>query len=281
MEDYSIWIVSPQGYLHSRCYEEVALGLHHGFAELGINAPVIRERAEIVGRPVILGAILLPMLGHVDIPSHAVIFNLEQIDHSVPWMTSGYWDLLARHEVWDYSETNLEKLRRLGITQAKLCEIGYVPALTRTPSAVQDIDVLMYGSFNDRRLQVVREIRDRGINIECLFGIYGEERDAFIDRAKIILNVHFYEARVFEIVRVSYLLANRKFIVSETGVDQGIEHRYSDGIVFVAYDRLCDACERYLKDDSERQRIASLGFDRFSQYPQAAFLRQVLDMYAK
>jgi len=281
VEDYSIWIVSPPGYADSRCFEEIALGLHYGFADLGFNAPVVRNRIEIAGRPVILGANMLPMLGHVDIPAHAVVFNLEQIDHGVPWLTSQYLDILRRHEVWDYSATNIEKLSQLGIVGAKLCRIGYVPALTRIQASDEDIDVLMYGSFNERRLKVAGKLRDRGINVKCLFDVYGKERDAFIARAKIVLNVHFYSAKILEIVRISYLLANRKFVISETGTDHWFEQAHAGGLIFTEYDQLCDACERSLSNGAERQRIAALGFDRFSQYPQAAFLRQVLSMDAR
>ena len=41
----------------------------------------------------------------------------------------------------------------------------------------------------------------------------------WIARSKIVLNLHQYDAQVFEIVRVSYLLANRRAVVSERGAN--------------------------------------------------------------
>jgi hypothetical protein len=66
-------------------------------------------------------------------------------------------------------------------------------------------------------------MRGRGLRVESAFGCYGEERDALIARARIVLNVHYYESKVFEVVRVSYLLANRKCVLSESGSDIDLE----------------------------------------------------------
>ena len=61
-----------------------------------------------------------------------------------------------------------------------------------------------------RRACVINTLSGRpsGANVIPVFGLYGPPRDALIARSKIILNMHLYDAKVFEIVRVSYLLAN-------------------------------------------------------------------------
>ena len=100
----------------------------------------------------------------------------------------------------------------------------------------EDIDVLFVGSVNERRLIVLKQLAAQGINVDARFNLYGAERDAFVARARIILNVHFYDARLFEIVRVSYLLANRKCVVSETGSDTAFENRVR------IWHRVCALC---------------------------------------
>ena len=55
------------------------------------------------------------------------------------------------------------------------------------------------------------------------FNAYGGKRDALIARAKVVLNIHYYAAQVFEIVRVSYLLANSKAVVTEIGPDTDLD----------------------------------------------------------
>ena len=102
------------------------------------------------------------------------------------------------------------------------------------------------------------------------------ERDAFLARSKIMLNVHYYESRLFEIVRVSYLLANRKCVVSETGADRAIEQQFEPGIAFAPYEKLAETCIGLLKDAAARGATAEAGLARIKSMPQTEYLRQAL-----
>ena len=73
---YCIWIVSPPGYAHSRCFEEIAIGLSEAFAALGFDAPIVTAPEQVTGTPVILGCNLL---GATTPPAGSILFNLEQI----------------------------------------------------------------------------------------------------------------------------------------------------------------------------------------------------------
>lgn len=275
---YSIWIVSPPGYPHSRCFEDLALGLREGFRELGREVPIVTDPAQITGRAIVLGANLLADFG-LAAPAGAIVFNLEQIAApESPWLTPGYFDVLRSHRVWDYSRRNVEALAGLGVT-AQLCEIGYVAALTRiAPLAAeqQDIDVLFVGSVNERRGRVIEDLRRRGVRAAALFGVYGAQRDTAYARARIALNLHYYEARVFEMVRVSYLLANRICVVSETGADPEAEAALAGGVAFSPYERLAETCIRLLAAPDERRAVADRGFERFAARPQAPRLAAAL-----
>lgn len=280
-QGFCIWIVTPPGYLHSRCFEEVALGLQEAFAALGYTAPIVTDAAQITGLPVVLGANLLPQLRPEASQRKMILYNLEQIQkHDSPWLGSPYIDLLRRHPVWDYSERNIKGLKELGVTDITLCGIGYMPGLTRIPSALQDIDVLFVGSTNDRRLAVLNDLAARGVKVSAAYNCYGEQRDALIARAKIVLNVHFYEAQVFEIVRVSYLLANRVCVVSESGFDETLESPLKDGVAFGPYAALTAICQHMLAHEDQRLAVAKNGFDKFSAISQVAMLERALKLTA-
>ena len=122
--------------------------------------------------------------------------------------------------------------------------IGYMPQMTRIPKPdVQDIDVLFYGSVNYRRSNILGKLSDTGLTVKWLpIGTYGAERDEWIARSKVVLNVHFYTPGVMEIVRLSYLWANRKCVVTECTADTAGSH----------YDELVDACVEFVKDDAMR-----------------------------
>lgn len=268
MTQYTVWIVSPLGYLHSRCFEEVALSLNEAVLELGHESKIVTRREECTGKTIVLGAHLL---SDGTLPSDSIIYNLEQAGGN--FMTLGYLGLLSEHEVWDYSPRNIEILKKYGI-EARLCEIGYMPGLTRIINN-QDpsIDVLFIGSQNERRMNVLRRLAAMGVAVHCAFNVYGEERNALIADAKIVLNMHFYDAGVFEIVRCSQLMANKACIVSETGMDEKLEEPYKDAVCFCSYDSLITCCLDLLADDSAREALAQKGFEVFSGCSQAGGLR--------
>jgi hypothetical protein len=88
--------------------------------------------------------------------------------------------------------------------------------------------------------------------------------------------MHLYEANIFEIVRVSYLLANGRAVVSEHGVNPTEDNDLASGIAFAAYDDLVDRCTELLGDDRARRDLGRRGYQVFSARSQAAILGEVL-----
>jgi hypothetical protein len=272
---FCVWIVSPADYVHSRGFEETALALSESFGQLGYAAPIVTDPAAIEGCAVVLGTNLLKYIPRPH-PENLILYNLEQVQLGSPWFDQAQVELLRHYPVWDYSSRNIQALAALGIKATK-CGIGYSPALTRIPhSLVQDIDVAFIGSISERRAVVLEALRRRGMKVFAGAGLYGSERDAVFGRAKIVLNLHHYEAQVFEIVRVSYLLANRLCVVSETGLDHELESPLRNGVAFVNYRELVAVCHHLLQRPEERRRLANAGFDAFKALPQAAMLKAAL-----
>lgn len=276
--NYTIWIVSP--YSHSRCFEEVSQSLNAAFKDLGHNCeittflPLNRENV------IVLGAHLL----HPDdmlYLNNPTIWNLEQIpsegdDRENTPLTSVYLEILKQATVWDYSQLNIETLKSLGI-EAKLLEVGYMPTLTRIEnSPVPDIDVLFIGSLNERRKHILEKITHAGVKVVHAFDCYGVKRDALIARAKIVANIHYYPAKIFEIVRCSYLMANRKFVISENGEDIDLEYPFIGCMPFCDYGEIVSTCLEYLRNTENREAAAQRSFEIFSKRCQVEFLRRVL-----
>ena len=277
MGQYAVSIATQPDFVHSEAFREVAESIHHGLLALGHDS-LLSDRTDLPGRRHIVFGSNLISEGDADAPlaPGSVLYNLEQIYDDSPWLTPALLSLFRKHTVWDYSLANIQALARHGI-RARHVPIGYVPELTRIPAAPwRDIDVLFVGSIVERRLAVLQALHERGANVIPAFGVYGAERDELIARAKIVLNVHMYEAKVFEVVRVSYLLANRCFVVSERGLDVAGERPYEEGIAFVEYRELVNTCLLYLADERARDRTASRGFELFAQRRVPDLLRAVL-----
>lgn len=273
MAEYSVWICSPMGYSHSQAFSHLAIALQSGFRELGHECNITPNYWDAKGTAIVLGANLLNV--HSYLPENPIIFNLEQITPGSPWLTEGYIELLKKYKVWDYSYNNIVELSKFGIS-ASYCGIGYAPELSCIPEPVnQPTDVLMYGSQNERRTKIATEL-SKYCDVSYVFNVYGDELNHMIGRAKIVLNTHFYDSKVFEIIRCSYLMANRKCIVSEFGEDFDLEQPFYDGICFADYDEIVEKCVMLLKSPDIRHVYENKGFEIFSGMKQSEYLKAVI-----
>ncbi len=274
MADFAVRRVRPPGYAHADALGEVAEAVEHGLVALGHDAIATAGPADSTRTEIVIGWHLLEP-GDATVAPDAIFYNLEQMTPDTRWLTPERLRYLGAHRVWDYSGQNVERLAALSIAATHV-PIGYVPNWTRIERAAEDIDVLFYGSTSHRRWDAIEAIEATGARVEVVTGVYGRERDALIARAKIVLNVHYYEAQTFEIVRVAYLLANRRFVVSERGRDLPLEHPFEDGIAFGTFEELPALCTRYLHARAERRAIAERGFECIRARPMAASLAAAL-----
>jgi hypothetical protein len=272
---YAVGVVAPPGYAHAEALREAALTVYHGIRRLGRDCVIADNLAARERRNVVFGAQLLAATPHL-LPADAVLYNLEQVAPDSPWFDRAVLDLLGRHPVWDYSAHNVAALEGLGVRGATHVPLGYCPELAATPAVEEDIDVVFFGSINPRRARVLDALRERGVRVETYFGVYGAARDALAARAKIVLNLHFYEARVFEIVRVSHMLSQHRFVVSEYGADLDIEGEFSPGVAFAEYEDLADVCLHYLARPQERRRIADQGSALMAARDETVYLSPAL-----
>ena len=272
---FAVTVLSPPGYAHSAAFHEVAETLFHGLRRLGHDTILTADPLLPGRRHVVLGPNLAPAM-KLRLPRDAVLYNLEQVEQGSAWMTPELLALFRSRTVWDYSAANATALARLGVRKPAVVPIGYVPELTRIAPAPEDIDVLFYGSVNDRRRAVLQALQARGVRVHAVFGVYGPERDALIARSKLVLNIHYYEAKVFEVVRVSYLLANRRCVVSERGASPAEEAPFEEGVAFAPHEGLVERCVDLLARPEERRRVAEAGFRAMSARDEAAYLEAVV-----
>jgi hypothetical protein len=259
----------PGQWFHVRAFDEVAEAIHAGMLGLGVDCE--RSVGRLVeGRiNVVFGAHLLPP--GTALPADTVLYNLEQIVDGAMWVTPKYLDLLSRHRVWDYSAQNCSILRTRGVREPLHVPLGHAAALERIVPAAEDIDVLFYGAYNERRLALLERLSRAGWKVTRSNGAYGAERDAVVARSRIVLNVHYYEQSRLEVPRCFYLMANGRFVLSETSPDAE-DTGLAGGMAFAPYARLEEACARYLERPAERAAIAAAGRDLLRSRPQSALL---------
>ncbi len=277
-EPVDIVPVQPADFPDAGVFVEVAETLQHGLHALCYDAQ-IRRNAVRFGVPLILlAAHWLPLEDTLRLPVGTIIYNLEQIRPGA-WATrTDYLRLLSRHTVWDFDATNVAAIARAtGHSDVHHVPIGYVPQLTRlAPAPEQDIDVLFYGSMTPRREAIFQALAAASLKLVVAFRVYGAERDALIARAKVVLNLHAYDDWGFEIVRIAYLLSNRKAVVCEANAPEDIDADLRDGLFGVTYGQLVDACRALVQDGDMRRRLERAGWDAFRQRDEVAILRAAL-----
>lgn len=253
-------------------FQETAETLVYALRALGCDAELSYNRFRSGRSAVLLGALNLTAEETAALPPRTVVYNLEQVSARDVPMKPHYLALMRARPVWDYSRRNVTALSTLGV-RARFVPVGYRPELTRiVPATQRDVDVLFYGAVNDRRRRVLEELAARGVETLALQNYYGALRDGFIARARVVLNMHFYDRGVFEIVRASYLFANKAAVAAERNPDTEIEPDMQDAACFAPYEGLADACVALLADDARRAATAERGFFRMSQRDVGRFL---------
>lgn len=277
MKKINICIVQPENYAHSYALLEVGELLYFSLIEIGFEARLIFNQIEPDVKNILLGCHLLAPSLIEEIPKSTVIINTEQIyNDSVEW-NENIFQWVANFEVWDYSIRNIQKLNQLGVERVKHFKIGFQKELTRLNNLkVKDIDVLFYGSMNERRKKIIDKLIDNGIKVKTLFGVYGKERDNWIERSKVVLNHHFYNSHIFEIVRVFYLLTNSIPVVGEVNDSTSIDDMCREGIYQSKYENLVEACIEIVKNHDLREKIQQKAFESISKYPQKEFTREIM-----
>ena len=257
---FNIFVPSPPGWTHGPLFMEIAELLQLSLQSLGHAAKVMVNTFDADMTNIVLGHHMFDDPYYLK-QAPCIVYQLEQLpaaDESLreKWLAA----LKQAPAVWDYSVENIAALCAGGVNNVRHVAFGFHPALRRITHATdKDIDVLFYGAVSPRRKRLLDVLGTR-CKAVVMTGYYGRQRDELIARAKVVLNMHQDEAMILEQPRVSYLLNNECFVVSEESRDTPYA-----GLVSVPYDRLIDTCLHYIERPEERQRLASQAAASFRQ----------------
>lgn len=251
-------------------FSELALCLRDALRRVGIASDHLLNRA-VPGVP---NVVFVPTDGweafvaSLD-PQQTVLFNMEQLGSDAPWTRDGYVDALRRWTVADYNASNVDWLRRHNGESQRVVEIPIVPgpsvAFAAPPPGEPPVDVLFFGTMNERRDRIVAQLREAGLTVEAVAGSFGWELTPAILRARLVLHIHFYETRLFPVARILQPVAQGVPIVCESSVCSPLaDWSTGSGIVFAETDRLVDTCRELLADPLRRLQSVQSSL-RFAQ----------------
>src|SRR5437899_3984564 len=156
--------------------------------------------------------------------------------------------------------------------------LGYHPLLEQSAVSAKskrDLDVCVLAAMTDRREEFIaanagffaaRNCHIRFVPIgfakteETRSYLPIPQRNALLQRAKILLNVHYSDLRYFEWHRALIAMASRCCLISETceGFEPLVPGKH---FVMAKADDLTTCCEYYLEHEDEREAITAAAYD--------------------
>ena len=209
------------------------------------------------------------------LPEKYIVFQLEQLSEGARVWNQKYLTALNKaYAVMDFSLENIDFLVDQGFPSENLF---YLPIFSKEfDSNPQEYkyDIIFYGTQTERRKRILCELK-KDFNIHVVSDLFGQDLQAAIKAAKIVLNIHSYDGGMVESPRLFESLSLGKIIVSETGSNQE-EYEYLEKIVnFVDsgdISKLKKLLQTLLKNsniDKEKHRVSQVldtCFDRFAFY---------------
>jgi hypothetical protein len=188
-----------------------------------------------------------------DLPDGYYAVQMEQHVAS-RWFTSGYFQLLSRATlILDYSQQNITYLQAQGVPSERIAFIPLDanPELLLEQAPPKDIDVLFYGNENcPRRIRILAALGQR-FKVAIVNDLFDDAMRHTIRRAKVVLNIHFYDNGLLETNRLLEALSLGTPVVSEVGSDQAEHSELSAIIDFVQLgdvEAMSQAIEQLLSD---------------------------------
>ena len=242
-------------------FTEIALCLRDSIRAAGYPSNLYVNLTDSASISFVLGA-LPPLLGPLDQldPARTVIVNFEQLASGSSIANAEYKQWLAKWVVADYHSQNIGYLKAENGDRQHALELPIVPgpSIVHRPEqpAGKSVDVLFYGTPSDRRSEIIRRLQAAGLSVETVAGAYAQELAPAIQRARIVLHVHFYDTGLFPISRLLAPIANEVPIVCEDSVFSSRSDWSPSGIVFAAYDQIVPACVKLIGSQDARQACA-------------------------
>ncbi len=209
-----------------------------------------------------------------------IAFQLEQ-SVSSRWFSNTYLSILRNSfAVLDYSRTNIAYLadRKITFPHVHYLPIGASPSPGGTDSAGdKDCDVLFYGDSagSPRRRQMLEALKQR-FSVAIVSEVFGQEMRRTIARARVVINLHYYEDGLLEMPRIQECLSLGVPVVSESARDQddypelaGAVRFFDQGSIPAMISAVQDILDHPLSEEAltssvsrSSQRFAFM-FDRF------------------
>ncbi|MCV2360857.1 hypothetical protein LNV08_17930 [Paucibacter sp. TC2R-5] len=263
--DIHLCIQQPANYVHSLGFLDQARYFRYQFRRLGASVSMSKNRLRYDAINFVFGAHLGFEASQTQ--SHACVFvNLEQLGEGGATVSPEYLQLLASNSVVDYHAGNRSAYAAIpnDIPVLPLWFAPYLKPASAIPLEDRPIDLLFFGSINERRRGWLERIEALGLSVAVFDGpLYGPERDEFIKQAKAVINMHFYESSRFEQARVTHCMSLGTPVISERAAHTDVLPPFDETVFWLRDEELESFFQQQFGSATffERARLALQRFE--------------------
>lgn len=277
---YNICVVSPPNYPFSEAFAELAQQLFYGLRELGHYCTIRKNQFIARATNIVLGGHLMSREMCKKLPDRTIVFNTEQLGGAPKGWEKQVVELAQHTPIWDYSLKNIEYLKAQGACKLSHFRFGYQRQLDRIIKKPEPkYDLLFYGCMTERRRKIIKDLNDAGVYPHIVTNCFGKARDDYISDSRFVLNLHAYESKIFESVRVSYLLNNGVPVLTEWEGTDNWESSMINSAWKASEDSLVSMVLSALQDCNQAINSALNSKRLYMATPQSALLENLLDEY--
>lgn len=275
---FSIVKINPEDAQPSHGFDDAIFPLYYALAALGFEVEILFNRVNPHSRNIVFGSVIAPRRVNRLLPPGSIVFNLEQLGVAESkWCNEHYLAHLRSFTVWDYSAANTAALRAAGVDDAVHLPLGYVPEMTRLKADFPaEADALFYGLVTERRHRLIQAFLAAGVHTLVSQEAFGNLRDKLLARSRLVLNIHQFLPARLEVVRLGYVWANKKPVLSEKRDDTFIPEHLAEACLYADYDDMPEAARTLLAAPKRLKRLGETGFKAFKARPLSADLEKIV-----
>jgi hypothetical protein len=197
----------------------------------------------------------------VELPDYPVVIYQTEVPSS-GWFTDAYRARLrSALAVWEASADFIttETADRSSVVAPGLIN-------TKPVSVPRDIGLLFYGSLSPRRLALLEKLENSGLRPSVHFGVFGEARNALIDRAQVVVDIKQNEGDPDDPTRTFFLDSRGACVLSEN--DKDPKRRLAPW-------NIVEQCRNLLKNEGKRAEHATSRLAELNQTDTTAAVVQL------
>lgn len=191
-----------------------------------------------------------------------IILNTEQLLTLSYRQPSINFVLDANCPVIDYSEINMDIIKK-NSPETKCYHFPYIYNPTEPIYSIPwipDCDVAVIGAYSDYRYKIIQDMEKSGIRVNYIQS-YGLDRDKYICKCKIVLNLHYIsESDILETIRCYPVIFKKIVVISEESQrDPNI--KINELIIYEKYDKLVEKVLQVLSDyENYKNKLEQFNF---------------------